>query len=186
MPPASADLDVGLLSNTARDCVAIFGVIGTLAGLVGLAVAITQLIKTRSAIVAAANAVKQTRDESVRLYRQHTIDNALRSIHELNTLINAKHWLLAEARASDLADFLIQLSHLDEYSNQVCVTKATSIRQWQLTFRRLSTGDSNWSNSTERKWHSDYLECLEITDNHRSPFARSGQQKGDNDAQVNE
>jgi hypothetical protein len=153
-----------LLSEGVRDILALVGFVATIAG---LAYAIIQIRKTKSAAEAARQAADVAADESRKAYRRHVGSHSHRFINEAKIHVENQAWNLAAARLSDLADQAAQLSHATPEWKAV----GAEIREWESRCLRLASGAKK--RFLPEKW-TEFLVLVQArVDDVYGPFANA-------------
>jgi hypothetical protein len=99
-----------LLSETWRDLVSLGS---TAITLIGFALTIWQLRKTRGAAIAARDASTRAIEESRGHFRRYALANAVRCLAESKVYFEAESWRLVGLRLNDFADQVAQLASSD-------------------------------------------------------------------------
>jgi len=94
------------------------GVIGSVASLIGLPVAIWQIYKTRRAAEAATNAALQTQRTISRNLLLSDVSTCTRNLEEIKSFVRDEKYESALIRATDLTSQLIQIQEVLKSSNQ--------------------------------------------------------------------
>src|SRR5439155_4912931 len=117
-----------------------------LATIVGLAYAIVQIRKTKSAADAANDAAQQVAAASERNYRQHVAALAARLLIDAKASVEAKKWEVAAVRIGDLADQLAQLASTDSEWDAL----TAELRGVVIVLNRRAAGVGKFA---PRKWN---------------------------------
>lgn len=111
------------------------GVIGSVASLIGLPVAIWQIYKTRRAAEAATNAALQTQRTISRNFLVFNISTCIKHTEEIKFYLLNEKYELATVRSNDLISQLIQIQEVLKVSDQAhqidfleILSELTSIR----------------------------------------------------------
>lgn len=151
-----------LLPEGWRDVLALASLVATL---LGFAIAIWQIRKTKSAAEAARAAAKNTSAEVQKSYGHFTIGIAHRLITEVMSHVQKENWELASLRLNDLADQVVLLVSSDpEWKND-----STQLRKWaDVCFRQLHADGTHTFDRD--KWSKYFLKFHSKIDIHFGPY----------------
>jgi len=153
-----------LLSEFWRDVLAVASAIITV---LSLLYAILQIRKTKSAAIAAKEAVEKVHEESQRNFQRYALTNALRFMTEAKVHAESRAWDKAALRLGDLADQAAQLAYFDEEWKQLAV----ELRRWEDTMKRVG---SQKANLAPMKWSAFLLRVQLKVDESHGPFRGLG------------
>lgn len=161
-------MDEGLLSNTTRDVLAVFGALGTVATLTALAIAIWQIVKTKAIAIAAREAATSATDANRRQFSRYVVSNANRLLQLAKIYVDAQEWRSAALRVSDLAEQVDQIAQVATLEIGSWTDLAGDLRGWEDVFRALVAGKKAFARN---KWNSDLRRISGMLAAFHGPFA---------------
>lgn len=171
--------DTGFLSNGWRDCLAVFGVIGTLASIAGVIYAIVQIKKTKAVADAIKTVTTNMRSATKEDYHRYVVSNAVRCIGEAKAFVEGELWLQASLRLIDIAHQLTQLANVvhDDATGSTWSALTEELHRWSANCQTVALKKQRFQT---RKW-TDFILNLEKTlHRYYGPF--TAQLKADQDA----
>lgn len=148
---------------------AILASVGTIATVIALFIGLWQLRKVKTAAQSAAHAAERAADELKKNYRQFIAGMAQRNLTELKLYVSNERWDLAATRVADLADQaaqMVSVQNQDETWKDTC----QQLRQWEGTFRRVSSDEITFNKSVSKKWTEFSLTLASLLDDTFGPF----------------
>ena len=119
------------------------GLLGSIASLIGLPVAIWQISKTRRAAEAAKDASIQTRNAISRNLLLSDVSVCVKHIEEIRLYVRGDNYELAQVRVNDLNSQLIQIQEVLTDSNQIDFEEILQeIKKIRSGFRKKIDGSS--------------------------------------------
>lgn len=163
--------DAGFFTNTTRDWIAVAGLIGTVATLIGLAIAVRQIRQTKKLAQVSKDAITSTLNQTRSAFGQYAMSTGRRLLSEAKIFVDEKNWSRASLRLGDLAEQAAQLAHSVPSSSQDWTDLASDFREWEVTYRKLNAGELEPGPSLTGKWHRFTREAAAQFDRHHGPFA---------------
>jgi len=155
-----------LLSPVQQDIVSLFGIAFGIASVIGLIVAIAQIMKTRNAAKAATKATDDVVDAFRNSISGHSAVLAKRYMSEVNGYAASENWLMAALRAGDTADKIAEIEY--SYPSVSLEEVINGLRGWQQTFYGIETGKHKWTKSLVTKWAESSTKYSRALDNYSS------------------
>lgn len=176
----SAVADTGLLTNTARDWIAIAGALGTIATIAGLLLGwvafrltIMQVRQSADAASRAATVAEAAKDAAVQAttelraqYDRYLVIHAGGLLKEAKIYAHNEEWVPAALRAVDLAELFEQISNDDDLWKAF----ARNLRVMESSFTRISKKEIGYA-GIKSKWNKLHSEISANLAQHYSPFS---------------
>lgn len=162
--------DTGFLNDGWRDCLAVFGVIGTLASIAGVIYAIVQIKKTKAVADAIKTVTTNMRTATKEDYHRYVVSNAVRCIGEAKAFVEGECWLQASLRLTDIAHQLSQLAnivHDDTAARQTWLRLSEDLHQWSANCQKVASTKQRFQT---RKWTSFVLDLEKTLHRFYGPF----------------
>lgn len=160
----------GLLSNFARDLIGIAGLIGTVATLIGLWIAVRQIRQTKRIAEASQEAITTTLGQARTAFGQYVMSTSRRLLSEAKIFVDEKNWSRAALRLGDLAEQAAQLAHSVPADDADWAELAKEFRQWEGTCRKLEAKEVELAPNLTAKWHRFSRDAAGQFDRHHGPF----------------
>ncbi len=146
--PTPKKLDLGFLSNTCRDWLALIGTIGLFATLASFIIAIFTLNRTTTATKAATAAALEALNRSRDRYNQHVVVQATGLIQDARRFVESGEWSRTVLRLGDLATLIEQSPRDDDEWSAF----GGRLRKMGESFSRVCSDELSFSQSLKRGW----------------------------------
>ena len=157
------------LNDFWRDIWTVFGVVGTVATLFGLWVAIVQIRRTATAAEAARAAAERAEVEHRRALTRFVVATSHGLIREITHYVERQSWELASVKINDLADQIAIFRRTTEASPPELLRLVAEFRGWSVEFARLRAGEIQWSRRFRSSWSKSLLALASQIDRHLGP-----------------
>jgi hypothetical protein len=157
-----------------QEIISIVGAGGTILTVIGLAIAIIQLRRTKNSIAAATEASRSANEDSKSKYFEYIISNTRLLMRDLESATDDRNWARGALRATDLADHFAQIVRVVSYTQNSDAKIISDMRDWSRTFQRLEREELRWEDSLEKKWSYQIRRCYAIVDSNFGPFKTGG------------
>ena len=158
----------GFLTDAWRDLITVVGFIGTLATLVGLSIAVVQVLKTKRATEAAQAAMSGTLQQAKSAVGQYAMSSGRRLLSEAKLFFEAGNWSGTALRLGDLAEQAAQLAQSDPSNAAQWDSLRSRFREWETTCLRLDKGELRGSQMA--KWYRFTRDAAALFDSDHGPF----------------
>ncbi|MDX1968964.1 MAG: hypothetical protein SFV23_17445 [Planctomycetaceae bacterium] len=153
------------------DFATVFGVVGTIATLIGLALTWVQVRGAKKAAEAARDAALATAERARHEYVRFVISTCHRFVSEIKIYVQAEKYEAAAFRSADIAGQLILLRVANPELGDNFLDKIERLREWEQTFQQAAGAGQGLSKNSRAKWGPFHHSLASAIDNLHGPFA---------------